>query len=495
MKARTLTAIAVGLALTAAGCGSDDDPGSTSPTNSESTAAPAAAPESTEAPDSTVGSAESTDAAPEATDTVETAAFPVTIEHKFGETTIPAEPESIVSIGFGEHDGLLSLGVTPIGVRDWYGDQPFATWPWAQEALGDAKPEVLASTELNFEQIAALQPDLIVGLSSGMSESDYETLAAIAPTVAQPGDYPDYGTPFDEAMLITGRAVGKEAEAQQIVDDTEAAFAEVRKMYPEFEGQTAAVAFAFEDLPGAYASSDVRAEVMSRFGFVTPPEFDELAGDSFFFSVSEEQLSTLDQDVIVWLASSEAEYEALRGLALRPTLVANAEGREVVADPLLMGAFSHSSPLSLQFVIEELVPELVLAVDGDPSTQVPSMLVLDSAGADLGEDDQAAADAWSAVFDSTVAFDGKAEYLESADELRGTIDSYQGVGDSLGGIRLDPVGVVVTDEQAIVTYDVYFGENAAYTALEGEMSLVDGTWTVSRAEFCGFMASARNPCP
>ena len=126
---------------------------------------------------------------------------------------------------------------------------------------------------------------------------------------------------------------------------------------------------------------------------------------------------------------------------------------------------------------------------------MPSTLVLDDPGADLGEDDQAAADAWSAVFDSTVAFDGKAEYLESADELRGTIDSYQGVGDSLGGIRLDPVGVVVTDEQAIVTYDVYFGENAAYTALEGEMSLVDGTWTVSRAEFCGFMASARNPCP
>ncbi|MEM8620118.1 MAG: ABC transporter substrate-binding protein, partial [Actinomycetota bacterium] len=333
--------------------------------------------------------------------------------------------------------------------------------------------------------------------SSGMSDSDYETLSAIAPTVAQPGEYPDYGTPFDEAMLITGRAVGKEAQAQQIVDDTEAAFAEVRDMYPEFEGQTAAVGFTFEELPGAYASSDVRAEVMSRFGFVTPTEFDELAGDQFYFTVSEEQLDTLDQDVIVWLVSSEAGYEQLRGLALRSTLEANQSGREIIADPLLTAAFSHGSPLSLQFVIDELVPELVLAVDGDPSTEVPSILVLeaDSSDSDLGTDEQAAADAWSAVFDSSVAFDGKSAFLETADELRGTIESYQGVGESLGGIRLDPVGVLVVDDQATVTYDVYFGENAAYTALEGEMSLVDGFWMVSRDEFCGFMASARNPCP
>ncbi|MEM8619106.1 MAG: ABC transporter substrate-binding protein, partial [Actinomycetota bacterium] len=309
MKARTLTAIAVGLALTAAACGSDDDSGATSPTSSESTAAPATAPESAQDPDTTAGSTESADETSATADSVEPAAFPVTIEHKFGETMIPAEPESVVSIGFGEHDGLLALGVTPVGVRDWYGEQPFATWPWALEALGDAEPEVLPNTELSFEQIAALQPDLILGLSSGMSDSDYETLSAIAPTVAQPGEYPDYGTPFDEAMLITGRAVGKEAQAQQIVDDTEAAFAEVREMYPEFEGQTAAVGFTFEELPGAYASSDVRAEVMSRFGFVTPTEFDELAGDQFYFTVSEEQLDTLDQDVIVWLVSSEAGYE------------------------------------------------------------------------------------------------------------------------------------------------------------------------------------------
>src|SRR6188768_3975349 len=67
-------------------------------------------------------------------------AFPVTIEHKFGSTTIESQPERVVSVGFAEHEGLLALGVEPVGVRDWYGDQPHATSPWAQDELGDQQP-------------------------------------------------------------------------------------------------------------------------------------------------------------------------------------------------------------------------------------------------------------------------------------------------------------------------------------------------------------------
>ena len=67
---------------------------------------------------------------------------------------------------------------------------------------------MLASTELNFEQIAALDPDLIVGVSSGMTDADYDTLSQIAPTLAQPGDYIDYGMPWDVATELIGAATG-----------------------------------------------------------------------------------------------------------------------------------------------------------------------------------------------------------------------------------------------------------------------------------------------
>jgi iron complex transport system substrate-binding protein len=65
----------------------------------------------------------------------------------------------------------------------------------------------------------------------------------------------------------------------------------------------------------------------------------------------------------------------------------------------------------------------------------------------------------------------------------------------MGGITLVPTDVVVDGDSATVTYDVMFGASAAYTDLSGLISLVDGTWVVSRTEFCTFMASARIACP
>ena len=513
-RARQLLAV-VALAGIVAACGTSDDdsvadstPGDSAPADSApSDSAPTESAPTESAPTESAPSdsaptesapAETPETTEQAGDASDAAAFPVTIEHKYGATTIESEPERVVSVGFAEHDGILALGVTPVGVRDWYGDMPFATWPWAQDELGDAEPAVIAATELNFEQIAALEPDVILGIGSGMTDTDYETLAAIAPTVAQPGEFPDYGTPWRDQLLITGEALGRTAEAERIIAEIEESYEQVRADHPEFEGQTAAVAFAFEDLPGAYSSNDIRSQMLMEFGFEIPSEFDELAGDAFYFSVSQEELPTLDTDVIVWVVSDEAGYEAVRSMPLRPTMNIYAEGREVVADPLLSGAFSHASPLSIPFVIEELVPELALAVDGDPGTVVPSAELLvegATSGDELDADQQAVADAWSVVFDSTSSFDDKAPHLEDADSLQSTIDAYAAAGDGMGGIALDPTAVRVDGDLATLTYDVVFGGSAAYTALEGEMTLVDDVWRVSRDEFCSFMASARTPCP
>lgn len=38
-------------------------------------------------------------------------AFPVTIDHKYGSTTIGEEPRRVVSLGYQEHDTILALGV------------------------------------------------------------------------------------------------------------------------------------------------------------------------------------------------------------------------------------------------------------------------------------------------------------------------------------------------------------------------------------------------
>src|SRR5690349_8160346 len=95
--------------------------------------------------------------------------FPARATHKFGTTTVPRRPERIVIVGVTEQDIVLALGYKPIATTEWYGKQPGAIWPWARKAMGNARPTVLdASDGLQFERIAALRPDLIIGTNAGM---------------------------------------------------------------------------------------------------------------------------------------------------------------------------------------------------------------------------------------------------------------------------------------------------------------------------------------
>ena len=162
-------------------------------------------------------------AAPAAPTSAGTAAFPVTIEHVFGSTTIPAAPRRMVTIGFNEADFALALGVVPVGVRDFIGEYVEESRPWAQEALGGATPEVVGGNELELEKIAALQPDVILGVYSFIDRATYERLSGIAPTVAPPSE--TVAATWQEQTRITGRALGMTERAEQVVADTEARFA------------------------------------------------------------------------------------------------------------------------------------------------------------------------------------------------------------------------------------------------------------------------------
>jgi iron complex transport system substrate-binding protein len=506
---RTLSLLIAGAVVLAA-CGSDTEVADTGAQAAE-TAAPATdAPNDSDAPAVTdpPETASTDDEAP-------SAAFPVTIDHKFGSTTIEAEPTRVVSVGFNEHDFLLALGVVPVGLRDWYGDQLNGVWPWAHDELGDAEPEVLGSDSLAYEQIAALNPDLIVGVWSGMTDEEYELLSEIAPTVAQPDTYDDYGTPWQEQTEILGRATGRSDVAADVIAGIEERFDDIRDEHPEWEGQTASVAFVTEDGPGAYTSQDTRSRIMIDLGFSIPEVNDSGGTGSFFLEMSPEDISPLDVDVLVWVAGSQEGLDSiLTKLPTRVALDAVNEGREVFASIELGGAFSHGSPLSIEFALDELVPEIEAAVDGDPATAVPSAVVVGAVDAgpaapdadddaDAGENgdvsaggDEAAAAtaAWSTVFDSTVDFADKAPFMAEADALSATAQAYTDAGAGFGGISLVPTDVVVDGESAEITYDVNFGENPAYGDQTGTITQVDGVWTVSRDEFCAFMSSARVSC-
>jgi iron complex transport system substrate-binding protein len=194
-----------------------------------------------------------------------TAAFPVTIEHAFGSTTIPAAPQRVVTIGFNEADFALALGVVPVGVRDFIGEYAEESRPWAQEALGGATPEVVGRNELELEKIAALQPDVILGVYSFIDRATYERLSGIAPTVAPPSE--TVAATWQEQTRLTGRALGLTERAEQVVADTEARFAAARAANPEFAGKTLAAGFVVGGETYALGTDDLRTQLFTDLGF------------------------------------------------------------------------------------------------------------------------------------------------------------------------------------------------------------------------------------
>ncbi|MEV5963309.1 iron-siderophore ABC transporter substrate-binding protein [Kribbella sp. NPDC051952] len=298
--------------------------------------------------------------------------FPATIPNKYGDTVVKSAPQRVVAVGLVEQDALLALGVVPVATTEWFGEKPGALFPWAKEKLGDAAlPQVLSDKDgIQFEKIAALRPDLIVGLYSGMTADDYKKLSAIAPTVAQPKGVPDYGVSWQQVATTVGAAVGKPQQAKDLVSGIEQRFEKVRTDHPEFKGRTALMATPYEGY-FIYGTEDPRSRLLTDFGFSLPTGLDKVIGDKFGGNVSAERISLLDQQALVWFPTKGGTAK-LKADPLYKNLKVRTEGRDVFVeenyDDQLYGATSFVSVLSLPIVFDELVPKLAAAVDGNPAT-------------------------------------------------------------------------------------------------------------------------------
>lgn len=287
------------------------------------------------------------------------AADGVSVSTKYGEVEVPGDPQRVVSVGYNDHDTLLALGVIPAGVFDWYGDYPYATWPWAQEALGDATPEIVgdATSGIDVERVALAAPDLIVGTYAGVTQAQYDSLSALAPTVTQPEGFGDYGIPWRDQTALLGRALGRETEAQTLVSDVEARFAEVAASNPSFAGKTVLVgALAGPGQFGVYGPQDPKVRFLNELGFANPDVTAQI-GDANFAPVSTEQLSLADVDLLVWYAGGGFGDRLRAELDNTPVyqgLAAVRENRVIILEDEAAEAMAWSTVLSLPFALDQL---------------------------------------------------------------------------------------------------------------------------------------------
>ncbi|MGV8871547.1 MAG: ABC transporter substrate-binding protein [Rhodococcus sp. (in: high G+C Gram-positive bacteria)] len=291
------------------------------------------------------------------------AGFPVTIEHKFGETVVDAEPTRVVTIGFNEQDFALALGVKPVATRGNL-SYDYRQRPWAQEALGGTEIPEVGTTDLELEQIAAQAPDLILGPYSFIDQGQYDQLSGMAPTIADIGGYDNVpAATWQEEFAVVGDALGKSQEAQDQTATLEQKFATTEAENSQFTGKSLSLAFVMDD--GSYlllGKDDIRALFFTDLGFEIPDASE---------TISPENLSRLDTDVLVIAGQSR---EQLQANPLIAALDVVQQDRTVYIGSFstdLPSALGYSSPLSLDYAIDGFTPMLAAATDDDPSTVVP----------------------------------------------------------------------------------------------------------------------------
>ncbi len=306
-------------------------------------------------------------------------AFPVTIEHSLGTTTIETEPRRVVTVGYTDQDAVLALGVVPVATTEWFGDQPGALYPWAAAELrGAPLPQVLPTANpVPIEQIAALDPDLILSVYGGLKQEDYDKLVQIAPTVTQPEGVQSYGATWDVQTEIIGRALGRSAEADRLVSDIQSKIDSVRQDYPQFAGRTAVAVTWNSDGWYVYSGKDARGQLLTSLGFTVPTEIDQLAGERFGAPLSFERGDLLDVDAQVWLPVTPADEQAIRSSPGYATSRAATEGRSLFVP---FGAGTDLDPmsgyltvLSVSKLLDVLPGQLAAVVDGDPATTPPAL--------------------------------------------------------------------------------------------------------------------------
>jgi iron complex transport system substrate-binding protein len=299
----------------------------------------------------------------------EAGAFPVTVEHAYGETTIEEEPKRVVALGWSDPDVVLSLGVVPVGASNnsWGGTEDGST-VWFDEALAEIEgaeaPTRIDDTSSGIAgavgDIAKLQPDLVLATNSGMTKAEYEKLNKLGvPVVAPPGEA--WMTSWRDSLDMVGKALGRNELADEVEADVEEALAEAKEEHPNLVGKSHFVSWIDPtDTSSIGVYGDSRATVLTEVGLTQPEWVEDITKGEAYGTISAERAATLEADLALLTAESKAEANKLTDDKLIAKIPAVAEGNVWwdLPDHSTAYALDVATPLSLPYMAEHLLPEL-----------------------------------------------------------------------------------------------------------------------------------------
>ncbi|WP_298332414.1 ABC transporter substrate-binding protein [Haloactinopolyspora sp.] len=286
-----------------------------------------------------------------ATDT-RTGADVVTVEHQFGTTEVEPAPERIVTLDVQWTDVMLAMGVEPVGYAV-DPNMPESGVPW-QDLPASAEALNMADG-VPVEQIAELQPDLIVGTYSITDEAVYDQLAQIAPTIATLDAA--QVEPWQDLVHTAGEVLADPEAADELVASVDEQVAAVADDLPGLRNKTFALAqYVVGDAIYIVADeADGSSVFFQQLGMTMyPPVRDhgEKTGQTRI-NVSTERSDLLRADFLAFLINGgdEADLADIAGFEQLPGTVA-------VLDYATIVGLNTPSPLSIPYALEQLLPYL-----------------------------------------------------------------------------------------------------------------------------------------
>ena len=276
-----------------------------------------------------------------------------------------AEEVRVASLGLGDADTVLALGITPVAVAPWgaQGDgDPSGVGPWAKELLGDAQPEVIYNTASGFtadvlEQVTASDPTQIIAVNQAVDQEAQKSLEEIAPLTIKPEGFEDWQVPWEEQVKTIASAVEKEEEGDKLIDKAQGAFDKFKESHPELNGKRAAIVMPYDGKLGLYTSDDGRGQFIEDLGFEIPQEL-EGDGSSFFVDYAPENYSQLNNVDYLFVLDYNGAVDELKKDSTFQGLDVVKDGRVRYLETDTGNAMSMPNPLTIPWAVDKFEEQL-----------------------------------------------------------------------------------------------------------------------------------------
>lgn len=223
-----------------------------------------------------------------------------TVKHVMGETTIKGTPQRVVMLTTQGVETLLALGVKPVGAVGSFTD-PTQFYDFVKPQLEGVKV-VGSESQPNLEAIAALKPDLILGMKF-RQEKIYQQLSAIAPTVFVDEPRGDWKANFS----LFAEAVNKKAEGEKVIADWNKRVEDFKaKAGDKLKTQVSVVRF----MPGKvriYYNDTFTGAIFKDLGLARPASQNK---EEFAAEVTKERIPEMDGDIMFYFTYETGKGEA-----------------------------------------------------------------------------------------------------------------------------------------------------------------------------------------